>query len=382
MVLGGGESADRQAGVPIVLPGTCTWGSDKRLRSRAIFYALRVVAFDVVEDGGEGAFDELEFEGVVGGGPGSGEEGGGEGFGTAGDGGFGGFDAPGFMCDAADGNAAGAVWTDDGGNGDEGEGVGGAVADFQIDVPAFNGRGEGDGGDQFSRGEDGIELGLGAGEAMEVEDGDLAGGGVGLDGVDGGVEDAHGDGHVAGVGGDAGSADADDGVLAAETVECGAAGAGGAFVAWLVGIVKVGAAGALEEIACGGGHVAELAAGSGDEGAGEDGVVAADAVMGSEVGIADEGADAEAAIGGVFDFVEGEAVDVDEVRRGLDLQLHEVEQIGAAGDESGAGVACGGGGGLCGGGGGLCGGGGALEGEGFHTTPSFATSVMASAMFE
>ena len=34
-----------------------------------------------------------------------------------------------------------------------------------------------------------------------------------------------------------------------------------------------------------------------------------------------------------------EAIDVDEMRRRLDLELHEIEQVGAAGDELGAGDA-------------------------------------------
>jgi hypothetical protein len=40
-----------------------------------------------------------------------------------------------------------------------------------------------------------------------------------------------------------------------------------------------------------------------------------------------------------FDLVERQAVDVDQVLWGLDLQLHQVQQIGAAGDEPGAGRA-------------------------------------------
>ena len=39
-----------------------------------------------------------------------------------------------------------------------------------------------------------------------------------------------------------------------------------------------------------------------------------------------------------LDLVEREAVDVDQMHRLLDLELHQVEQVGAAGDELGAGL--------------------------------------------
>ena len=75
-----------------------------------------------------------------------------------------------------------------------------------------------------------------------------------------------------------------------------------------------------------------------------------------------------------FDLVEREAVHVDQMRRRLDLQLHQVEQVGAAGDELGARDARGGRGGL---GGRLR----ALVGEGLHACLP-ATSVIASTMLE
>src|SRR5204863_4147827 len=66
--------------------------------------------------------------------------------------------------------------------------------------------------------------------------------------------------------------------------------------------------------------------------------------------------------------------DVDEVGRRLDLKLHQVEQVGTAGDELRVRLARDGG---CGIGGRVC----ALVGEGLHVrTP--ATSLIASTMFE
>ena len=51
--------------------------------------------------------------------------------------------------------------------------------------------------------------------------------------------------------------------------------------------------------------------------------------------IAAQQADAQPAIGRGFDPGERQAADVDQVRRLLDLQLHQVEQVRAAGDELG-----------------------------------------------
>ncbi|MDF2598335.1 MAG: hypothetical protein K0Q54_1158 [Methylobacterium brachiatum] len=53
-------------------------------------------------------------------------------------------------------------------------------------------------------------LGLVAGQAGELSDRDLALGALGVDGLNGGVEDAHRHGHVARMRGDAGVAAADD----------------------------------------------------------------------------------------------------------------------------------------------------------------------------
>ena len=45
-----------------------------------------------------------------------------------------------------------------------------------------------------------------------------------------------------------------------------------------------------------------------------------------------------AAVGRVLDPVEAQAIDVDDVGRRLDLELGEVEKVGAAADELGAGL--------------------------------------------
>ncbi|MNF74489.1 hypothetical protein D3C84_565230 [compost metagenome] len=90
----------------------------------------------------------------------------------------------------------------------------------------------------------------------------------------------------------------------------------------------------MQQVAGGARHVAQLAGGTGEEGAGKHAVVLADARVGGEVGVAHQGADSQAAFGCGFDSVQGQVVDVDQLRRRLDVQLHQVQQVGAAGDEA------------------------------------------------
>ena len=55
--------------------------------------------------------------------------------------------------------------------------------------------------------------------------------------------------------------------------------------------------------------------------------------MSSEVGVSHQRTDPQPTFGGALDLVEREAVHVDQMRRRLDLELHQIEQVGAAGDE-------------------------------------------------
>ena len=55
--------------------------------------------------------------------------------------------------------------------------------------------------------------------------------------------------------------------------------------------------------------------------------------MVGEIRIADGRADLQAAVGRRFDLVERQTVDVEQPRRRFDVQLHQVEQRRAAGDE-------------------------------------------------
>ena len=79
--------------------------------------------------------------------------------------------------------------------------------------------------------------------------------------------------------------------------------------------------------------------GAGDQRAREHAVVAPHALIRGEIRVAHQRADAQAAVGRRLDLVERQPVHVDEVRGRLDLELHQVEQVGSAGDELGAGDA-------------------------------------------
>ena len=220
---------------------------------------------------------------------------------------------------------------------------------------------------------DGLDVRRFSGQAVEISDGDAAGGLIGAEQLDAGLQDGHRDGHVRGMGGDAGVARAEDGVHAVDAADGGAARAGIALVAVGGRVVEVGAAGALQQVAADGRLVAQLAGSAGDERLGEDGVTGAHAEIGGDVGVCGLGADAQAAVGEVFGIFERQAADVDQVGGPLDLELHQIEQVGAAANELCAAAGHGGDGGLqvrC-----------ALVGEGPHLRTPSATSRMAATMF-
>ena len=89
----------------------------------------------------------------------------------------------------------------------------------------------------------------------------------------------------------------------------------------------------MQEVAAGRGHVAQLLRGAGEDRAGEQGIARLDLGVIGEVAIRDQCADAQPARRGFFDGAEWEPRDVDQPRRAFDILLHQVDQVGAAGDE-------------------------------------------------
>src|SRR4029077_7370045 len=88
----------------------------------------------------------------------------------------------------------------------------------------------------------------------------------------------------------------EDRMHSVEAVDRRAATAQLALVAWRGRVVEVGAAGPLQEIAPGRGHVAQLLRGAGEDRAGEQGIARGDLRVIGEVAVGDERADTHAAI--------------------------------------------------------------------------------------
>src|SRR5580693_8004639 len=179
----------------------------------------------------------------------------------------------------------------------------------------------------------------GARQLVEIAQRDRAPRTVRIDGLDARTEHAHGHRHVTGVGRDAGLTDADDCQLPAVAAKGRAAAAGLALVAGLVGVVEIRAAGALEQVATRGSLVPQLPGSTRDDRAGEHAVVAPNALVCGQVGVAYQRSDAQPSVRGGFNLVEAEAVYVDEMLWRFDLELHQVEQVGASRDEFGVRVA-------------------------------------------
>jgi hypothetical protein len=138
------------------------------------------------------------------------------------------------------------------------------------------------------------------------------------------------------MGRDAGVAGADHRMLATEPTDRSAAAAWMAFVAWLVGVVEIRTTRALKQVARRRRPVAQLSRRTGEQCPREQAVVAPHTWVGGKIGVAHQRADAQAAFLRRRDLVERQAVHVNQMCRRFDLELRQVEQVGAAGDEPGA----------------------------------------------
>src|SRR5262245_4329289 len=95
-------------------------------------------------------------------------------------------------------------------------------------------------------------------------------------------------------------AGAEDRVAAVETLDGRAAAAWLALVARRCGVIEVGAARALQEVASGRSHVAQLCRCTRQDGARKQRVALLDQGMVSEVGVRHEGADPQASVGSLI----------------------------------------------------------------------------------
>ncbi len=179
-----------------------------------------------------------------------------------------------------------------------------------------------------------------AGRTIERVDRDGPGCTVRRDGLHPRIERRHRDRHVGRVRGDAVVAHAQHGVHPVDAAQRRAARPGHALVAGLGRVIEVGAPRALEQIPAGRGLVAKLRRRARQDRLRQQRIAAADAHVDGEGAVRDPRADAQAALRGLFDTGERQQADVDEMRRRLDLQLHEIDEVGAAGDELGRGLGC------------------------------------------
>ncbi|OWK22977.1 hypothetical protein AJ87_39470 [Rhizobium yanglingense] len=162
---------------------------------------------------------------------------------------------------------------------------------------------------------------------MEVGDGDGTLAAVCLYRFDHGIQRSHGDRHVARMGGDAGVARADDGVLAGEAADGRTAAAWLTLVARLVRVVEVRTARALQEVPRRRRLVAELTGSARDERSGQELVISTNGFVCRKVRVANQGSDTQSALRSGFNLVQSEAVHVDQMRRRLDLELHESRRL-------------------------------------------------------
>ncbi|MNP22953.1 hypothetical protein D3C76_1156440 [compost metagenome] len=192
-----------------------------------------------------------------------------------------------------------------------------------------------DGGDQLIVGQLVIALRGVAGQAVEVGE---------LDGprpappqdMDHRLQSGQGHTHIGGMGGDTLIAGTENRVDPVQTVPGRATAAGPAFVARYARVIEVITAGALQQVAAGAGHVAQLRRGARQDGLGQQRIAALDPRVPGQVGIAHQGSDHHPAGRGFTEVRQGQAGDVDQVLGTGEVFLHQVQQVGATGDEAGA----------------------------------------------
>ena len=135
--------------------------------------------------------------------------------------------------------------------------------------------------------------------------------------------------HVGGMRGDAGGRCAKDRVIAIKAVDGVAARAGRALVATRGVVIKIGAAGALQDVAADGGHVADLPARAREDCPRQQREALAHRAICGERGVLHRRPDQHAAVVPRLDRSR-KAGHVDQRLRSLDRLAHQVDEVGAA----------------------------------------------------
>jgi hypothetical protein len=176
-----------------------------------------------------------------------------------------------------------------------------------------------------------------------------------------------------GVGGDTRVAGAENRVYPVEPADRRASGPGIALVAACSRVIEVGAASALQQVSAGGRLVTQLARGAGHQRLRQHRIAGAHSGISGHVRIHRLGADSQFAVRQLLDVPQGQPADVDQMVGLLDVEFHQVKQIGAAADELRARSGHGSDGSLCARG--------SLVGERPHSGPPTAMARMAATIF-
>ena len=126
---------------------------------------------------------------------------------------------------------------------------------------------------------------------------------------------------------------AKDGERAVAAGDGRAAGSGLALVAGHRGVAEVHAPRSLEQVAGSRRHIAKLCRCAGEKGLRQHCIISLHRRMVGEIRISNGGANLQPAVRRCFDLVERQTVDVDQPHRRFDVQLHQIDQRRAAGDE-------------------------------------------------
>ena len=131
---------------------------------------------------------------------------------------------------------------------------------------------------------------------------------------------------IRGIGGYAILASAEDGQHSVVTADGRASGARLAFIAGMRRVAEVWTASALQQIAAGRRHIAQLGRRPGEQCLRQHRVIALDNRMVRYGRVARQRADHESAVRSGLYLPEGKSVDVNHLIRSLDIELHEIDQ--------------------------------------------------------
>src|SRR5262245_51244602 len=105
------------------------------------------------------------------------------------------------------------------------------------------------------------------------------------------------------------------------------------FIARLTDVTEIRAARPLHEISANSRHIAKLSGSAREQRVGKERVSLANQRMMSDGAVPCQRTDSHSACRGFSYLLEGKAVHVDQLRRSFHVQLHEIDQAGAAGDK-------------------------------------------------